>query len=565
MAWWKGASIYQVYIRSFCDSDGDGQGDLPGLLSKLDYIAALGVDAIWLSPLHPSPNRDWGYDVSDYDGVQPDYGTLEDFDALLTAAHARGLKIILDEVLAHTSDEHPWFAASRDGDAAKRDWPKKDWYVWADPRDDGTAPNNWLSVFGGPAWSYQPARRQYYHHKFLRQQPKLNWQNPEAREAVLSVLDTWLARGVDGFRLDVANAFLHDAALTDNPPVPAAERDAHAWSAAANMQRHLHDSNLEENRTLLDLVRRRVERFNSSARSPASPQREAHEGEVPVASLAMRRAEGGEKFVFGEFSEEFERSGCYLPPGKGLHAGYNFALLLATDAAAVRAHLETLARYPDHWPCISFSNHDVIRTVTRFGETKEADPATAKLYLALLLALRGTVLLYQGEELGLPEVALRRDQLRDPVGDLYYPLFRGRDGCRTPMPWDSAQPNMGFTTGTPWLPLGAAHAALSVTAQEADPQSTLAYARSLLAARRRSPTLREGTQTLLDAPLPLIVFTREGAGETLLCVFNLGPEPHRFTDPLLARAEPLGWGCGRSTFSPYGLTLGPRAAWFGRL
>src|SRR3569833_3653791 len=248
---WRGASIYQVYIRSFSDSDGDGQGDLKGLLSRLDFIAALGVDAIWLSPIHPSPDRDWGYDVADYDGVHPDYGTLDDFNTLIRAAHARGLKVILDEVLAHTSDEHAWFAASRDGDESKRDW-----YVWAEPRDDGTVPNNWLSVFGGPAWAYQPARRLYYHHKFLRQQPKLNWTQPEAREAALKVLDTWLARGVDGFRLDVADAYLHDAALTDNPAIPAVQRGAVEWSAAANMQRHFHDSNLEENKPLLDLIRR---------------------------------------------------------------------------------------------------------------------------------------------------------------------------------------------------------------------------------------------------------------------------------------------------------------------
>jgi alpha-glucosidase len=554
MAWWKGASIYQVYIRSFCDSNGDGQGDLPGLLSKLDYITALGVDAIWLSPLHPSPNRDWGYDVSDYEGVQPDYGTLEDFQALLDAAHRCGLKIILDEVLAHTSDEHAWFAASRDGDA-----DKKDWYVWADPQDDGTVPNNWLSVFGGPGWAYQPVRRQYYHHKFLRQQPKLNWQNAAAREAALAVLDTWLRRGVDGFRLDVANAFLHDASLTDNPPVPAATRDTTAWSAAANLQRHLHDSNREENKPLLDVVRRRVERFNGSTHNPASPQRVAPEGEVPVAALAMRRAEGGEKFVFGEFSEEFERSGCYLPPDKGLHAGYNFALLHATDAAAIRAHLETLGSHPDHWPCISFSNHDVIRTVSRFGD----EPGMAKLYLALLLALRGTVLMYQGEELGLPEVDLQRHELRDPVGDLYYPLFKGRDGCRTPMPWDGGKPNLGFTRGQPWLPLGPAHAALSVAAQEHDPDSNLAYARTLLSHRRASPALRLGRQTLLDATLPLIAFTRETENEKLLCVFNLGPETLRFAHPVLAKAEPLNWGCGHAAFAPNGLTLGPSSAWFG--
>jgi alpha-glucosidase len=206
--WWRGAVIYQVYVRSFCDGNGDGQGDFAGLIAKLDYIASLDVDAIWLSPIHPSPNRDWGYDVSDYDGVHPDYGTLADFQTLVEAAHARGLKIILDEVLAHTSDEHAWFAASRDGDPQKLDW-----YVWADPKDDGTVPTNWLSVFGGPAWAYQPARRQYYHHKFLRQQPKLSWVNAGAREAALTVLDRWLERGADGFRLDVANAYLHDPKL----------------------------------------------------------------------------------------------------------------------------------------------------------------------------------------------------------------------------------------------------------------------------------------------------------------------------------------------------------------
>src|SRR5438876_1446350 len=212
--WWRGAVVYQVYVRSFFDSNGDGQGDLPGVMAKLDYIASLGVDAIWLSPIHPSPNRDWGYDIADYEGVQADYGTMADLEALIAAAHDKGIRVLLDEALAHTSDEHPWFKSSRArGDSA-------DWYVWADPALDGTAPNNWLSVFGGPAWSYQPDRRQHYHHKFLRQQPKLNWRNPAAREAALKVLDFWLARGVDGFRLDVANAFLHDPELTDNPAVP---------------------------------------------------------------------------------------------------------------------------------------------------------------------------------------------------------------------------------------------------------------------------------------------------------------------------------------------------------
>jgi alpha-glucosidase len=516
--WWRGASVYQVYVRSFCDGNGDGQGDFAGLIGKLDYIAGLGVDAIWLSPVHPSPNRDWGYDVSDYAGVHPDYGTLADFATLVEASHARGLKIILDEVLAHTSDEHVWFAASRDGDTAKSDW-----YVWADPKDDGTVPNNWLSVFGGPAWSYQPARRQYYHHKFLRQQPKLNWMQPQAREAALSVLDLWLERGVDGFRLDVANAFLHDMALRDNPAIPAPARAELEWSAAANMQRHFRDSNLVENRGVLDVIRRRVEQFDS-------------------------------RFVFGEFSEEFERCGCYLSSGEGLHAGYNFALLLATDAQVIRTHLETLAQYPDHWPCIAFSNHDVMRTATRFGD------GSANVMLALLAALRGTVLLYQGEELGLPEVELRRDQLKDPVGDLYYPLFKGRDGCRTPMPWDEGTAHLGFTSGEPWLPLGENHRRFAVSAQDADPNSTLAYARKVLAARKTHPALRTGSLTLLPDGL---AFVRQAGDEKIVCAFNLGPGEKTLALPGLVRD--LGLGTGSARLDGVHLTLGARSAFLGLL
>jgi alpha-glucosidase len=515
--WWRGAVIYQVYIRSFLDSNGDGQGDLAGLRAKLDYIQGLGVDAIWLSPIHPSPNRDWGYDVSDYERVHPDYGTSEDLADLIQAAHARGLKVILDEVLAHTSDEHAWFAASRDGDSAKRDW-----YVWADPKDDGTVPNNWLSVFGGPAWAYQPARRQYYHHKFLRQQPKLNWTHGAAREAALKVLDFWLECGVDGFRLDVANAFLHDPSLADNPAIPANARGPLEWSAAANMQHHVHDANLVENRAVLDVIRRRVETFEG-------------------------------RFVFGEFSEEFERAGCYLTPDKGLHAGYDFALLRAEDAAAIRAHLETLARFADHWPAIGFSNHDVTRTASRFA------PGSGKVMLALLFAMRGTILLYQGEELGLPEVDLRRDQLRDPVGDLYYPLFKGRDGCRTPMPWDGEMPHFGFTSGTPWLPLGPEHGPLSVAAQERDPQSTLDFARKIAKARKTHPSLRQAGLVLLEAPLPLIAFRRDD----ILCVFNLGRAAIPWTMP--GKAAPLDFGTGETVLVNDQLTLGPLSAWFGRL
>jgi alpha-glucosidase len=478
--WWRGASVYQIYVRSFCDSDGDGQGDLRGVLSKLDYLAGLGVDALWLSPVHPSPNRDWGYDVSDYEGVHPDYGSTADLEALIEAAHARGIKVLLDEVLAHTSDEHAWFRESLTGG------DKADWYVWAPLKDDGTAPNNWLSAFGGPAWAYQPLRRMAYHHKFLRQQPKLNWRHPDARSAALGVLDFWLKKGVDGFRLDVANAYLHDADLTDNP-VEATDA-GWRWSAAANFQKHWMDSNLVENIETLDAVRRTVD---------AHPDR----------------------FVFGEFSEEAERSGGFADPQRGLHAGYSFPLLHARKLSPefIRRHFDMLAAFDAHWPCISFCNHDVPRTASRFGD---ASPPLAKLLLALLLCLRGTVLLYQGEELGLPEADLTREQLRDPVGDLYWPAHKGRDGCRTPMPWAPGHAH-GFTTGTPWLPAATEHAALTVAQQDGDPASTLNFTRALLALRRGWPALRLGSLTFREAPEPLLVFEREHLGSRLLCQFNM--------------------------------------------
>ena len=527
--WWRGAAIYQVYVRSFADGNGDGIGDFEGLVSKLDYIASLGVDAIWLSPIHPSPNRDWGYDVSDFDAVNPEYGTEAEFDRLLVEAHARGLRVLTDEVLAHTSDEHAWFRASVDGGE------QADWYVWAPPQDDGTAPNNWLSAFGGPAWSYHPARRQCYHHKFLRQQPKLNWHNARAREAALRVLDRWLARGVDGFRLDVANAFLHDATLGDNPPVPHAQRTARNWAHATGLQSHCHDSNVNGNLAVLDEIRRRVERYP-------------------------------DRFVMGEFSEDPERCGAFASPGEGLHSGYTFPLLEAhrPGPAFVREHYAWLSRYPEHWPSIAFSNHDVVRTVTRFGG-EEAPPALARLLLALLFALRGTVLLYQGEDLGLPEAELRRDQLKDPIGDLYYPLFRGRDGCRTPMPWDASAPNLGFTTGTPWLPMASAHRELAVSHQETQSDSTLACARRLLAARRKSPALRCGEIEFLDAPEPLLAFLRTFADERVLCVFNMSREEALFKDSRIAAGIPLPIAIGDAGISGNALSVSPYGAWFARL
>ncbi|HEY0437566.1 MAG TPA: alpha-glucosidase family protein [Phenylobacterium sp.] len=536
LPWWRGAILYHVYVRSFFDSDGDGHGDLAGVEAKLDYIAGLGVDGIWLSPIHPSPNRDWGYDIADFNGVQGDYGSLDDIERLLDAAHARGLKVVLDEVLSHTSDEHPWFIESLTGG---REGPKANWYVWADPKDDGTAPNNWLSVFGGPAWAYQPARRQHYHHKFLRQQPKLNWRNAEAREAALSVLDLWLSRGVDGFRLDVAGTYLHDEALTDNPPVPLAERTRHDWSHAGNLQRHLHDSNLPQNVEMLELIRRRVEAHNGS--------------------------NGGDRFVFGEFSEEEERCGAYLTPDQGLHSAYTFVLLLARrlTPAFIKGHYATLDAFPGHWPTISFSNHDVPRTVSRFGGD-DPPPELAKLMFALLLSLKGTTLIYQGEELGLPQAKLSRDQLRDPVGDLYWPYSGGRDGCRTPMPWTRG-PNLGFSSGNPWLPPAVEHVALTVETQEADPESNLAFARAVIAFRKASPAMTAGALEFLDVADPVLAFVRRQDGEAIACLFNLSGDPAVASDPALDGAILLDIPGGEADVRGASVGLAPWSAAFLRL
>ena len=501
--WWRGAVVYQVYVRSFSDGNGDGIGDFAGLMSRLDYIASLGVDAVWLSPIHPTPNRDWGYDVSDYDGVNPEYGTMADFARLLDEAHNRGLKVLTDEVLAHTSDEHSWFRESLNGE------DKTDWYVWASPHADGTPPNNWLSAFAGAAWSYHPAQRRYYHHKFLRQQPKLNWRNPAAREAALGVLDSWLARGVDGFRLDVANAYLHDETLTDNPPVPDAERTARNWAHAPNLQFHFHDSNLRENIEMLDAIRRTVDQYPN-------------------------------RFVMGEFSEEPERCGCFAPPEVGLHSGYSFPLLEAHMLAPgfVRQHYSMLARHAGHWPSVAFSNHDVVRTLTRFGG-KDAPPALARLMLVLLLSLKGTALVYQGEELGLPEADLRRDQLKDPVGDLYYPMHKGRDGCRTPMPWDAVAPNLGFSTGSPWLPVAESHRALAVSVQENATTSTLNWARQVLSVRRHHAALRLGEITFEETKQPILAFVRTHEGERILCAFNMSTLPETLAMTRFTNANPL--------------------------
>jgi alpha-glucosidase len=505
--WWRGAVIYQIYPRSFADTNGDGIGDLPGILTKLDYVTSLGVDAIWLSPIFKSPQADFGYDVADYCAIDPAYGTLADFDRLIKAAHERGLKLILDQVLSHTSNQHPWFLESR----SSTDNPKADWYVWAEPKPDGTVPNNWLAAFGG--------------------QPKLNLHNEACAAAVLKSLQFWLERGVDGFRLDVANSYFHDPALTDNPPIPAAARGGFEWGHPPRMQRHLHDANRPDNWRFLEALRAVVDRFP-------------------------------DRFVFGEVSEVPERIRDYVGE-KRLQSVYAFDFLedASFSPARFRAAYERWERWPGFFPSIAFSNHDFLRPVTRWqpGQPLErGDDALAKLGLTLLLALKGTVLLYQGEELGLPEADIPLERVRDPVGRLYYPLAKGRDGCRTPMPWERASAQAGFSAGEPWLPIPSVHRALAVDAQEQDTGSVLHFARALIALRKSHPALAAGEISFREAGEGLLAFERRLSHERIFCVFNLTSEAKSLPAPAGTPLAPLP---GSAEIRGALLRLGPLGAY----
>ena len=487
--WWRGAVVYQVYPRSFLDTDGDGVGDLPGILERLEYIAALGVNAIWISPFFKSPMADFGYDIADYRGVDPLFGTLEDFDRLLAKAHALGLKVMIDQVLSHCSMEHAWFRESR----SSRENPKADWFVWADAKPDGTPPNNWLSLFGGVAWKWEPRRGQYYLHNFLSSQPDLNFHNPEVRQAQLDNVKFWLDRGVDGLRLDAINFCFHDAQLRDNPPKPPSLRTGRGFSPdnPYAFQYHWHNNTQPENLAFLEDLRALLDRYPD------------------VGAL-------------GEISSEdsLATTAEYCNDQR-LHMGYSFELLTEDSSPAyIRATVEALeARMTDGWPCWAISNHDVQRAVTRWGGGG-ADDALAIQLVALVCSLRGSVCLFQGEELGLPEAEVPFEALQDPYGKAFWPKFKGRDGCRTPMPWTD-QAHGGFSTATPWLPVPFEHRARSVEAQHATPGSVLDTTRAFLRWRTARPELVLGTIRFLDAPDSVLAFVREHEGSRLLAAFNL--------------------------------------------
>jgi alpha-glucosidase len=481
--WWRHGIFYQVYPRSFQDSNADGVGDIAGLIGRLPYLLALGIDAVWLSPIFPSPMADFGYDISDYTGVDPLFGTIDDFDALISAAHENGLKLILDLVPNHTSDRHPWFIASRNS----RDDQKRDWYIWHEPAADGGPPNNWMSEFGGSAWAYDAATRQYYYHAFLAQQPDLNWRNPQVRQAIHDVMRFWLRKGVDGFRVDVIWHLIKDEQFRDNPPNPDyREGQPPHWKVLpvqTTDQPEVHDV-IAEMRQVIDEFDARV--------------------------------------LIGEIYLPFDRLVTYY--GKdlaGAHLPFNFALLSAPWNA--RAVEKIIADYEaalpaGAWPNWVLGNHDRPRVASRVG------PAQARIAAMLLLTLRGTPTLYYGDEIGMHQVAIAPDRVRDPFEKNVPGIGVGRDGCRTPMQWD-ATPYAGFSTSAPWLPLSDDFAQDNVVNLDADKRSILSLYKALIDLRRKLPQLVSGAYMPIAAQGDLLIYRRQGDAEAVVIALNMGAEP----------------------------------------
>jgi alpha-glucosidase len=530
--WWRGAVIYQIYPRSFMDNNGDGIGDLTGIIEKLDYVASLGVDAVWLSPFFKSPMKDFGYDVSDYQMVDPMFGTLDDFRQFLNEAHKRNIKVIIDQVWAHTSDAHPWFTESRQSKTNA----KHDWYIWADAKPDGTPPNNWMSIFGGAAWTWDTRREQYYLHHYLTSQPKINLRNPEVKKAIFDIGRFWLEMGVDGFRLDTAHNFLHDPALSNNPPRPAnvaLPNDVPATNPISRQLRQYCTTHpdiigfVEELRAMVD--------------------------EYPDRMLLAE--------VGGEDNDRVAAS--YVQTGKRMHQAYTFGLMQKRfDKELVEEVIRNVeSTIQDGWLCWATGNHDNIRVISRWPYEGATPEEFARFALAFGLSLRGSFCMYQGEELGLPEAEVPFELLQDPYGITFYPEFKGRDGCRTPMPWMKDSPHGGFsdTQQKTWLPVPQPHMERAVDAQDSDPNSMLNFARSILAWRKQQPALLLGSITLLDTPENVIGFTRETPEQKIACYFNAQPVPVTIdvapdaTDPFNPRTSRI--EDGKLTLLPYGFAF----------
>lgn len=478
--WWQRGIIYQVYPRSFQDSDGDGVGDLPGITARLDYLQWLGVDAVWLSPIFPSPMADFGYDVSDYTGIDPLFGTMEDFDTLVSAAHERGLKIILDYVPNHSSDQHPWFVESR----SSRNNPQRDWYIWHDPAPDGGPPNNWRSVFGGSAWTYDQQTEQYYYHAYLKEQPDLNWRNPEVRAAMLDVLRFWLDRGVDGFRIDALRQLIKDDQFRDNPPNPDYTPDQGPYHKVI-------PTYTTDRPEILDMI------------------------------AQMRRVSDqyDQRVLIGELYLPISRLVTYYgTEGNGVQLPFNFHLILTPWKAQKIAdliHSYEQALPPDGWPNWVLGNHDQPRLASRIGE------AQARVAAMLLLTLRGTPTMYYGDEIGMHNVDIPPDRVQDPFEKNVPGQGLGRDPERTPMQWDTSH-HAGFTNGKPWLPLAEDYPTVNVAAEREDAHSILALYHQLIALRRAEPALQIGGYTAVAASGDLLAYVRDFTDQRFLVALNLG-------------------------------------------
>jgi alpha-glucosidase len=489
--WWQKGIIYQIYPRSYQDSNGDGVGDLPGIITRLDYIKSLGVECVWLSPIYPSPMHDFGYDVADYCDIEPLFGTLDDFDRLLAETHQRGLKLILDLVPNHSSDEHPWFIESR----SSRDNPRHDWYIWRDPAPDGGPPNNWLSVFGGPAWTYDETRGQYYLHQFVRQQPELNYRNPEVLAAMLDVMRFWLDKGIDGFRVDVIYFMSKDALFRDEPPNP-------KGGPAFGSLQHIYTQNLPEVHDIIKAMRAVLDSYDERVMV----------GEVylPIDEMML---------YYGKNADE-----CHLPFNFQLirHGG-DFDSTTMWDAQFIRSLVDSYeAALPaDGWPNWVVGNHDCHRMATRFG------PTNARTATMLLLTLRGTPTCYYGDELGMESVPIPPEMVQDPpaVNQPELADIVGRDPARTPMQWD-AGPNAGFAADgvQSWLPLAADYTERNVARQETDPTSMLSLFRALTGLRQAEPALYVGDYAPVESGHNQVFAYRRTAPDanSFLVVLNFG-------------------------------------------
>ncbi|HEX2225647.1 MAG TPA: alpha-amylase family glycosyl hydrolase [Candidatus Binatia bacterium] len=484
--WWQRGIIYQIYPRSFFDSNGDGIGDLPGIHSKLDYLQWLGIDAIWVSPVFPSPMADFGYDISNYTDIDPVFGTLGDFDELVSDAHTRGLKVLLDYVPNHTSDRHPWFIESR----SSRQNAKRSWYIWRDPKPDGSPPNNWLANFGGRAWEWDEKTGQYYYHAFLKEQPDLDWRNPEVQEATLGVMRFWLDRGVDGFRVDVMHHILKDLELRDNPPNP-------DWRPGLHPYRELLTTHTVDLPGVQDIV----------------------------AKMRAVVEEYEDRMIVGEIYLPVDRIMAYYgASGEGAHLPFNFQLIglpwNARDIAAAVERYEALL--PSFgWPNWVLGNHDKPRVATRIGA------AQARVAAMMLLTLRGTPTMYYGDEIGMHNVAIPPERVQDPFEKNVPGLGVGRDPERTPMQWNNTA-QAGFTSSSPWLPISADFSRINVAKAQSDPFSILALYKRLIELRRAERALSVGDFTHLPAGEDLMAYVRRAEDRRMLVLLNLGGKPRSF-------------------------------------